>query len=82
MGTEFLKRAISQGAGRTEADLVLRGGRFLDLVTGEFVASDIALCGDRIVGTFGQYRGTREIDVSGKSSCRASSTRISTSNRP
>ena len=64
--TEFLRRAIDQGQGRTEADLVLKGGRFLDLVTGDLVASDIAICGDRIVGTFGTYRGRREIDIAGK----------------
>ncbi|MEE7447799.1 adenine deaminase [Methylobacterium radiotolerans] len=63
---EFLRQAIAQGQGSAEADLVLKGGRFLDLVTGDLVASDIAICGDRIVGTFGQYRGVREIDVSGK----------------
>lgn len=66
MSTDFLKRAIDQGAGRSEADLVLKGGRFLDLVTGDLVASDIALCGERIVGTFGAYRGRREIDITGK----------------
>lgn len=66
MSTDFLRRAIHQGAGRIEADLVLKGGRFLDLVTGHLVASDIALCGDRIVGTFGTYRGHREIDIAGK----------------
>jgi adenine deaminase len=63
---DFLRRAIAQGQGQAEADLVLKGGRFLDLVTGDLVASDIAICGDRIVGTFGQYRGAREIDVTGK----------------
>ncbi|KNY19247.1 adenine deaminase [Methylobacterium sp. ARG-1] len=63
---DFLRRAIDQGQGRTEADLVLKGGRFLNLVTGDLVASDIAICGDRIVGTFGSYRGRREVDVSGK----------------
>lgn len=63
---DFLRRAIAQGQGRVDADLVLKGGRFLDLVTGDLVASDIAICGDRIVGTFGQYRGAREIDVSGR----------------
>ncbi len=61
-----LIRAIDQGRGTAEADLVLKGGRFLDLVTGDLVASDIAVCGDRIVGTFGTYRGTREIDARGK----------------
>lgn len=66
MGTDFLRRAITQGMGRDAADLVLKNGRFLDLVTGDLVASDIALCGDRIVGTYGSYRGAREIDIAGK----------------
>lgn len=57
---------IDQGAGREPADIVLKGGRFLDLITGELVESDIAICEDRIVGTFGTYRGKHEIDVSGR----------------
>jgi adenine deaminase len=63
---EFLKRAISQGRGLTPADLVLKNGRFYDLVSGHVVASDIAICGDRIVGTHGTYTGIREIDIQGQ----------------
>jgi adenine deaminase len=59
-------RRISQGAGQSPADLVLKGGRFLDLVSGELIASDIAICGATIVGTLGKYGGIREIDISGK----------------
>ena len=59
----FLARAIAQGRGPRRADLVLKGGRIFDLVTGELVKSDVAICGDRIVGTHGDYRGEREIDV-------------------
>ncbi|MDP4024790.1 adenine deaminase [Methylobacterium sp. NEAU 140] len=65
-GADGLRRRIDQGTGRAAADLVLKGGRFLDLVTGDLVASDVAVCGDRIVGTHGTYRGAREIDVSGR----------------
>jgi len=63
---EAIARAVDQGRGVAAADLVLKGGRFLDLVTGELVASDVAISGDLVVGTFGDYRGVREIDVSGK----------------
>ena len=63
---EMLSRAIRQGQGAEPADLVLKGGRFLDLVTGELVASDIAITGDRISGTFGTYAGKRELDITGK----------------
>jgi adenine deaminase len=62
----FLSRAIEQGQGLVKADVVLKGGRIFDLVGGELVKSDVAICNDRIVGTLGEYRGEREIDVSGK----------------
>jgi adenine deaminase len=61
-----LEDLIDQGTGRTPADIVLKGGRFFDLVTGELVQSDIAISGDRIVGTCGDYVGKNEIDISGK----------------
>ncbi len=64
--TAKLERLIDQGTGRVPADIVLKGGRFFDLVTGELVASDIAICGDRIVGTCGTYKGEVEIDISGR----------------
>jgi adenine deaminase len=64
--TAHLERLIDQGTGRIPADIVLKGGRFFDLVTGELVASDIAICGDRIVGTCADYEGSEEIDISGK----------------
>ncbi len=46
-----IETRIDQGTGREPADIVLKGGRFFDLVTGELVASDIAICGDTIIGT-------------------------------
>lgn len=61
-----LERRIDQGVGREPADIVLKGGRFFDLVTGDLVESDIAICGDTIVGTCGSYQGREEIDISGK----------------
>jgi len=61
-----LERKIDQGTGREKADIVLKGGRFFDLVTGELVVSDIAICDDTIVGTCETYHGVEEIDISGK----------------
>ncbi|MDX3978891.1 adenine deaminase [Shinella sp.] len=61
-----LERFIDQGTGREPADIVLKGGQFFDLVTGELVASDIAISGERIVGTCGDYNGRTEIDISGR----------------
>ena len=57
---------IDQGRGLVPADIVLKGGRVFDLITGELVPSDVAIWGDCIVGVFGTYTGVREIDVRGK----------------
>lgn len=61
-----LASRIDQGTGREPADIVLKGGRFFDLVTGELVASDIAICGETIIGTVESYEGREVIDISGK----------------
>lgn len=61
-----LSDRIAQGRGQVPADLVLRGGRVFDLITGELVETDVAMCGDTIVGVFGDYEGKRVIDVTGK----------------
>jgi adenine deaminase len=60
-----LARRIAQGRGDEPADLVIRGARLLDLVTGDLIESDIALCGDIIVGTHGRYEGKAAFDASG-----------------
>ncbi|MEZ5668365.1 MAG: adenine deaminase [Alphaproteobacteria bacterium] len=57
-----LDRRIDQALGRAEADLVIRGARFLNVATGELDRGDIAICGDTIVGTYADYRGAVEID--------------------
>ncbi|MEY3306329.1 MAG: adenine deaminase [Pseudomonadota bacterium] len=61
-----LSDLIDQGRGVIPADLVLRGGRVFDLITGDLVETDVAICGDTIVGVFGEYEGRREIDCSGQ----------------
>ncbi|WP_114858335.1 adenine deaminase [Azospirillum brasilense] len=60
-----LKTRIGQALGETKADLVIKNTRFLNVVTGETAAGDIAICGDRIVGTYDAYDGAEEIDGSG-----------------
>ena len=62
----FLERAIDQGLGRSAADLVVKNVRLLDVITGAVAETDIAICGDRIVGTHDSYRGRREIDARGR----------------
>ena len=62
----FLARAIDQALGRAAADLVIKGGHVFNLVTGALERTDLAICGDRIVGIGADYRGARELDVAGK----------------
>ena len=53
-----LKRRIDQAQGAGAADLVVKNVRMLDIVTGEIVRTDIAICGELIVGTYDTgYRG-------------------------
>ena len=66
MSNHRLTDRINQGRGATPADLVLRGGRFLDLVSGQLVEGDIAICGNMIVGTCASYEGIRVVDISGR----------------
>ncbi|MDD9730257.1 adenine deaminase [Mameliella sp. AT18] len=60
-----LEQRIAQGRGDEPADKVLRGGRVFDLITGEFLDGDVAICGDTIVGIMDRYEGREVIDVSG-----------------
>lgn len=60
-----LERRIAQGRGDEPADMVLRGGRVFDLITGDFIAGDVAICGDTIVGLGADYEGHKIVDVTG-----------------
>ncbi|NVN06551.1 adenine deaminase [Asaia spathodeae] len=63
---QLIEQRIQQGGGKEPADLVIRNVGLFDLVTGEILPGDIAICGDRIVGTLDRYEGKREIDGTGK----------------
>ena len=61
-----IAQRVAQGQGREAADLVIRDVRLFDLVTGDLVPTDIAICGDRIVGTYGSYEGRKVIEGRGR----------------
>ncbi|GHC27773.1 adenine deaminase [Gemmobacter nanjingensis] len=61
-----LSDVIAQGRGFAPADLVLRGGRVFDVITGELLEGDVAICGRLIVGVFDTYEGREVVDVTGK----------------
>ena len=60
-----LETRIAQARGDEPADLVLRGAQVLDLVTGETIAGDVAICGDTIVGVGEDYEGREVVDLTG-----------------
>jgi adenine deaminase len=60
-----IARFIEAGRGTAPADLVIKGVRLLDVITGALTRTDIAMVGDRIVGTYGEYSGAQEIDGAG-----------------
>ncbi|AQS88065.1 adenine deaminase 1 [Neoasaia chiangmaiensis] len=63
---QTIARRVAQGQGLEPADVVVRNVRLFDLVTGDLIDTDIAVCGDTIVGTLGRYEGRREIDGRGR----------------
>ncbi|TYC48658.1 adenine deaminase [Rhodobacterales bacterium] len=61
----FLERAIAAGAGERPADLVVKNCSLFNVMDGSMVSTDIAVVGDRIVGTYGEYDGEVELDGTG-----------------
>jgi adenine deaminase len=55
---------IAAARGEAPADLVLKGGRVVNVFTGDIERADVAIVGDRIVGV-GRYRGRVVRDVRG-----------------
>jgi adenine deaminase len=60
-----LEQRIAQGRGDAPADLVLRGAQVFDLMTGDMISGDVAICGDTVVGIGEEYEGRHVIDLSG-----------------
>jgi len=62
----LLSRMILAGQGKAPADLVIRNIGLLDVVTGAVTTTDIAIVGDRIVGTHAAYEGAETLDGTGR----------------
>jgi len=60
-----LKQAIAVARGEQPADLVFKNAQFLDVYSGKFIAGDIAIRGEQIIGTCESYEGKKIIDASG-----------------
>jgi adenine deaminase len=59
-----LPRLLACARGDEPADLLLAGGRVLDVFTGELVATGVAICDDRIAG-LGDYAARERVDLDG-----------------
>ncbi len=60
-----LARRIRQARGLEPADLVIKGGRILNVADGTLEEGDVAVTGDTIVGTYASYEGLQLIDARG-----------------
>ncbi len=58
--------AIAAARGDVPADLVLRGGRLVNVLGGEIHPVDIAVHGDTVVGFGDGYEGRDEVDCTGR----------------
>lgn len=63
-----LERLIDVAAGRRPADLVLRGGNVVNVLSHEIYPGDVAIAGDVIAGV-GCYDAEEVVDVSGQYIC-------------
>ncbi len=58
-----LETLIATARGEVPADMVLRGGRVLDVVTGEMIKGDVTIAGSVIVGVGESYEAHEVVDV-------------------
>jgi len=62
----FIQKRIGVAAGREKADLVLKGGRIINVFTEEIIDGDVAIVDGRIAGIGGPYDGHEVIDIEGR----------------
>lgn len=63
-----LKTRVDVAAGRLPADLVLKNGRIVNVLSCEIHEGDVAIVGDRIAG-IGAYTGRQVLDLQGRYIC-------------
>ena len=61
-----IEKLIDTARGSREADLLLTGGRVVNVFSGEIENASIALSGERIAGLGAYEAGARIIDLAGK----------------
>ncbi|MBO5525247.1 MAG: adenine deaminase [Clostridia bacterium] len=61
-----MKNCINAALKRQPADLVLKGGSFVNVFTQQIVKADVAIVGNKIVGFGEGYEGKEVVDITGK----------------
>jgi adenine deaminase len=65
MNSSSYKQLIDCAAGRIPADLVLKNGKIIHVLTGEIAVGDVAIIDDHIAG-IGAYEGKETVDLAGR----------------
>ena len=65
MDYSLMQRRINVASGKEPADLVVKGGKILNVFTGEIQLGDIAIV-DGVIAGIGQYEGKREVNAAGR----------------
>lgn len=65
MDYSSMQRRINVASGKEPADLVVKGGKILNVFTGEIQLGDIAIV-DGFFAGIGQYEGRKEVNATGK----------------
>src|SRR5204863_9009066 len=66
---EELRALLAVARGEMPADLVLTGGRLVNVLSGEIYPAEIAIVGDRIAGVsaeIGRYQGREMLPLGGQ----------------
>src|SRR5438132_5889752 len=69
LSADQLKSLLAVARGDAPADLLLTGGKMVNVLSGEIYPAEIAIFGDRIAGvstTPGEYRAKETIDLEGQ----------------
>jgi len=64
-----LAHFLTIARGDAPADLLLTGGRVINVFTGEIITTDVAIAGDTIVGVGAGYEAKEELDLGGRYVC-------------
>lgn len=64
-GLDARARLIAVAAGRTQADLVIRNAKVVDVLNGRIIESDVAIV-DGLIAGIGTYRGRETYDARGR----------------